>query len=324
VAILLEGLATQQWGRKKACAEGLKQLAELGADAAAPHAARLADALLAEASGRLWDGKEAVLSALAALAKAQPAALAAAPGGAARVVDALLAAAGRKKAAFRKAALVCLEASLRAFAPADFYPSVAPPLLEACRAHVAAQLKGAHPPAAGGGAAGGAPAADGAAPMETDEEAERPPPLLETLKALAAAYAGASAATAAAHGGELAPTLATVLEAGGTGWETVAAAVAAAKTFALTHATGPEAPPRLAKLLGALVVASRDAGAGVSQVRSAALAAMSAAVGAAGAALDPAAAAAVREHLAVVLETEKSAAIKADAKILLAALPAPM
>ena len=42
------GLQSQQWGRKKASALAVSGLAENGADALAPHALKLADALLAE------------------------------------------------------------------------------------------------------------------------------------------------------------------------------------------------------------------------------------------------------------------------------------
>lgn len=60
VDTLLAGLASQQWGRKRMCAEGIMTLASLGHDALQPHAPRLANALLGEVPGRIWDGKEKV------------------------------------------------------------------------------------------------------------------------------------------------------------------------------------------------------------------------------------------------------------------------
>ena len=54
---------------------------QLGHDVLGAHAERLATALVAEVSGaRLWDGKEKLLDALAALAAAAPAALDPKPG----------------------------------------------------------------------------------------------------------------------------------------------------------------------------------------------------------------------------------------------------
>lgn len=136
-----------------------------------------------EVPGRIWEGKEAVLAAAGALASACAASLALPQRR--RLVAALLDAAGKKKAAFRKEALVHLEKVLLAFAPSggseaaggssggsagsggaptagaaaspaaegedngDFYGAVAPLLLEL--------------------AASFAEAAQGAAVMETDQ-----------------------------------------------------------------------------------------------------------------------------------------------------------
>eukprot|EP00967_Tisochrysis_lutea_P101257 scaffold151775_cov18-Tisochrysis_lutea.AAC.1 len=92
VTLLVEGLGSQQWGRKQASAQAVVRLTELGHDllngstsatgtaegadaggaSSSSPACVLAEALLAEAGGRLWDGKESVLQALAALAKSAP------------------------------------------------------------------------------------------------------------------------------------------------------------------------------------------------------------------------------------------------------------
>ena len=57
--------------------------------------------ICAQVPGRVWDGKESVLAALAAVTKACSSALNSADG--ARVVAALIEAAGRKKSDFRQA-----------------------------------------------------------------------------------------------------------------------------------------------------------------------------------------------------------------------------
>ena len=150
--LLCADLGAQQWGRKKAAALAVTALAKVGAEALPPHTPVLASALLAELPGRLWDGKEALLEALAALAAAAPAALGPAQGspalpapsvgcssgeqgtaagpGEGAVVDALLAAVARKKSAYRAAALKALESALGGL-QGDHYAAVAPALLEA-------------------------------------------------------------------------------------------------------------------------------------------------------------------------------------------------
>lgn len=51
-------------------AQALSELAPLAGAALVPHAAPLASLLIAESAGRLWDGKQAVPTALAAVAAA--------------------------------------------------------------------------------------------------------------------------------------------------------------------------------------------------------------------------------------------------------------
>eukprot|EP00873_Tetraselmis_striata_P043261 jgi/Tetstr1/463525/TSEL_008404.t1 len=146
---------------------------------------------MAELPGRLWDGKQALLEALAALAKGCPQEM-----DQGQVVAALLAAAERKKVAYHTAALAALEVALRAFGDADHFAAVSPPLLEACRRRSTADDK--------------AKAAGGEEAKEGGEEAALLP-LAESLRCLAAAAEGASAATLAAGGAEYAAALALCL-----------------------------------------------------------------------------------------------------------------
>ncbi|EFJ47953.1 hypothetical protein VOLCADRAFT_91469 [Volvox carteri f. nagariensis] len=195
---LCEMLSGQQWGRKTAAAAATTKLTEIAPDALGEHGRRLAAALLSELSvGRLWEGKEAVLAALAALVAADPRVMEAAPGYAA-VVDAMMAALARKKTSYRTAALAALEVVLRSL-PGSQYDRVAPPLLAAVARHCEAE--GAAAAAAGGAVAtsassqstalqpAAAAAAGAAAATGGDEDAERPLPLSECLSCLAAAFA---------------------------------------------------------------------------------------------------------------------------------------
>jgi hypothetical protein len=85
-----------------------------------------------ELPGRLWNGKEAVLEALAALSKATPAETGTTP-----VVESLVAATARKNTAFRKSALAALDAAVAAL-PGDHFPAAGPLLLDALEQHGAA------------------------------------------------------------------------------------------------------------------------------------------------------------------------------------------
>jgi proteasome component ECM29 len=105
-----EGLKSSQWGRKKAAAAAAAKACEAGGDALVPYAPKLMDCLLAELPGRLWEGKETVLVALGAVVKACPVALKSSDAGVpSKVVNVLLEAVGKKKAAYRKEALIQLK-----------------------------------------------------------------------------------------------------------------------------------------------------------------------------------------------------------------------
>ncbi|KXZ47233.1 hypothetical protein GPECTOR_37g239 [Gonium pectorale] len=201
---LVEMLGGTQWGRKKAAAEAAVRLTEVAPDALGAHARRLASALLSElAGGRLWDGKESLLAALAALAAADPRVIAEEPGHGA-VVEALMGAVGRKKTSYRAAGLSALEKALRAL-PGDHYARVAPPLLAsvqqlrlAALAALGAIVAAVGPTAAAAvGAPGQAEAPGGAGWSEEDRRVVLP----EVVSGLAAlAEADKSAAVVAAAG----------------------------------------------------------------------------------------------------------------------------
>jgi hypothetical protein len=124
-----EGLKSQSWPCKARAARAIQAMAADRTDALVPHTTPLAEALLAELPGRLWDGKESLLHALGALAltcKAREGAAAAAPTASLadppKVVAAVLEALARKKTVFRKAALECLDHLLQVRFPAPLSP----------------------------------------------------------------------------------------------------------------------------------------------------------------------------------------------------------
>lgn len=134
VASLVTGLGSSQWSRKKACADAVVHLTQLGGDLLGSHAAQLAQALLSELPGRLWDGKESILDAVGALCAAAPPEVFEPTPGCGQIVDAVIAAVSRKKASYRSAALRCLKAILTNF-KRDFFDKVAPIMLSSIEAH---------------------------------------------------------------------------------------------------------------------------------------------------------------------------------------------
>ncbi|GLI60137.1 hypothetical protein VaNZ11_002209, partial [Volvox africanus] len=267
---LCEMLGGQQWGRKKAAAEATIKLTEIAPDALGEYGRRLASALLAELGvGRLWDGKEAVLRALAALVAAGPRVLEPTPGHIA-VVDALMAAVGRKKMAYRKAALAALEVVLRAL-PGCHYERVAPPLLAAVARHceaggAVAEAEGTPLLPAVTAAAPPSASSATAAATAAEDDGERPLPLPECLSCLSAAFARLGVAgsetstmadtTAAAEavseqGVGLATALRGVLTAQVT-WHPKLAAAAAVQVLAQRCTAAGVQPRVAASLLGPL------------------------------------------------------------------------
>ncbi|GBF95386.1 hypothetical protein Rsub_07814 [Raphidocelis subcapitata] len=231
--LLAGGLRASSWGRKVACAEALASMAELAGGALSQHAPALAAVLVPEATaGRLWDGKEKLLAALGALAAACPAALAADPG-IAHIVSALLSAAGRRRTAYRSAALAALQKLLTALGDSadkgeavpgagEVYAAVSQPLLEAVMRHATEPPAQAKPAALAGSAAASEPAA-------ADEDGPPPPlPLAESLRCLAAAWCVAPPAVRAAGGSALFHALGSVMARPGLPWASWLAAATAA------------------------------------------------------------------------------------------------
>ena len=231
------------------------------------------EALLRETPGRIWEGKESVLEAIAAVGAATAAAAGSATAGDAlpaelrqRAVAALLDAASKKRQAYRRAALQQLEALLSAYSRADgsggsadgssdsagstpdrpsYYASTSPLLLELAAAFVTAQggavaMDTDQPSASAGGGDGGGggsgKVAEAAAVGADGEGAAGSVPAAEAVSCLAAAFATTAAAEAAAQGDAAAAAVASVLAAAARPAD-LQAAVAAGRRIA-DHTTG--------------------------------------------------------------------------------------
>lgn len=316
--LIITGLQSGQWGRKKAAAAAVGRVCQAAGDALGPQAAALLDALLKvgrplgfggealqgrkarllychlvrplaaagpappscrpalparlplraptllarppawvqvqEARGRIWEGKEAVLSALGSLAAACPSALQ--PDQRRRLVAALLDAAGKKKSAYRKEALAQLEGALLALGggtaaaggasggggadEGDYWAAASPLLLE---------LAGSFVEAAQGGAAmetdqpkGGSSGVGGAA--DDEPHPGKAVPAAQVAACLGAAFATAAPATARQHADIAAAALTALLGAAGRAGDQLAVVAAGCRLaeHAARVAAGPGGP----------------------------------------------------------------------------------
>ncbi|KAL3147888.1 hypothetical protein ABBQ32_002606 [Trebouxia sp. C0010 RCD-2024] len=305
VPLITAGLTSQQWGQKKAAAKSLADLAEAGGDALPPHTPTLISTILQELPGRLWEGKEGMLAALAALCKAAPQAVMSSsqPSSSSEaVVEALMTALARKKQAYRQAALEALQVVLEAFSQEDHFEAVAGPLLGTPLQHTQAASS----------------STQAGKEEEEAEDKERPLPLLPTLKALLAAWSAASSATAAKHAEHMAGALKEALQPGFS-WQAHVAALQA--TQALTTKLQGSDTKQLSKenttvisgLIPGVLRAAQDVK--IAQLQTTALDTLAAMLKATsgGKALPSELRAAIQQQLSITAAEHKSSAVKARA-----------
>ena len=115
-------LTAAQYRVKAQGAAAAAAAAKAAPEVVKPRAPEMLRALLAELPGRVWEGKEVVPGAVADVLEACPECVVGA-GARDEAVRALVAEAGRKKAAYREAALEALRRALAALAPARTLPA---------------------------------------------------------------------------------------------------------------------------------------------------------------------------------------------------------
>lgn len=303
-ALACRGLASSSWPRKQQSAKMVADFAETLKGSMAPAIVhRLLAALLHELPGRLWEGKEDVLGAVASVAVSCAPALEASvpPGdgeraGPKEVVAALVAAAGRGKQAFREAALKSLEQVLGKLQSSDdVFPLIDPLLLAAVPAAVPAS-----------------PQQDAASGSSKAEERSPAAPL---LRCLGAAWSSAGATAVSSFGLPTSSFLSTALATDRSWTDQLAALQAMAEYLgALTraHVTGHVDNSLLldvADKLDIMLACTDDVK--HSQLRLASLDCARKAVTLVGQHLVPLGN--VEQRLSVLVETEKSSSLKATA-----------
>lgn len=134
VALICEGITSSSWAEKRKSALAIVKLSEVMGESLSDYQGVLLKSLMEEIPGRLWEGKDALLHALAALCsschKSVSACDCATP---AIILDLLLSCCTKKVKKYREAAFCCLEKVIKAFNNPDFFNVVFPSLFKMCK-----------------------------------------------------------------------------------------------------------------------------------------------------------------------------------------------
>ncbi|CAL5425499.1 unnamed protein product [Camellia sinensis] len=133
VSLICEGIMSSSWASKKKSAQAISMLSQVLGESLSSYQDALLKTLMKELHGRLWEGKDALLNALAALCTSCHKAISASDPATPNAILSLTASACTKKVKkYREAAFCCLEQIIKAFKNPDFFGMVFPLLFEMC------------------------------------------------------------------------------------------------------------------------------------------------------------------------------------------------
>ncbi|KAL9260866.1 Proteasome adapter and scaffold protein ECM29-like protein [Drosera capensis] len=131
VSIIEESISSSSWTSKRKAAHAVSKLAEILGESLSSYHRNLLNALLKEIPGRLWEGKDSLLFALASVCSASHEAISSNdPSTPAAVLSVVTAACAKKDKKFREAALSALEKVIQAFSRPEFFNMVFPLLYD--------------------------------------------------------------------------------------------------------------------------------------------------------------------------------------------------
>ncbi|GAB2246168.1 hypothetical protein Droror1_Dr00001661 [Drosera rotundifolia] len=131
VSIIEESISSSSWTSKRKAAHAVSKLAEILGESLSSYHQNLLNALLKEIPGRLWEGKDSLLFALASVCAASHEAISSNdPSTPAAVLSVVTAACAKKDKKFREAALSALEKVIKAFSRPEFFNMVFPLLYD--------------------------------------------------------------------------------------------------------------------------------------------------------------------------------------------------
>lgn len=131
VALATESLKSSSWASKRKAALAITKLSEALHEPLSAYSQVLLNSLLKEIPGRLWEGKDALLMALAALCVSCHKAICShEPSAPNAILGVITSACTKKEKKFREAALCALEQVIKAFKSPEFFNAVFPLLYE--------------------------------------------------------------------------------------------------------------------------------------------------------------------------------------------------
>ncbi|KAF7815581.1 proteasome-associated protein ECM29-like protein [Senna tora] len=133
VSLICESISSSSWASKRKSAQAICRLSEVLGESLSSHHEVLLKCLMKEIPGRLWEGKDVLLLALAALSKSCHKAISAeSPSSSIAILNVVSSACSRKGKKYREAAFSSLEQVIKAFGNPEFFNMVFPLLFDLC------------------------------------------------------------------------------------------------------------------------------------------------------------------------------------------------
>ncbi|OEL19793.1 Proteasome-associated protein ECM29-like protein [Dichanthelium oligosanthes] len=143
VSLLCDCMSSSSWADKRKSAKATKKLCDVLGESLSAHHHNILKSLLKELPGRFWEGKDAILDALASLCSCCHAAIAEEDSSLPSVIlNAVCAACSRKSKLYREAAFLCLQKVITAFRDPEFFNTIFPMLYEVSNQSLVCKTKG--------------------------------------------------------------------------------------------------------------------------------------------------------------------------------------
>ncbi|XP_042400814.1 proteasome adapter and scaffold protein ECM29-like isoform X2 [Zingiber officinale] len=140
VALLCNSLASSSWASKRKSAKAIQKLSEILGESLSRHHLNLLRCLLKELPGRLWEGKDVILHAIASLCSSCHETISLEdPTMPSLVLEAMMSACSKKNKIYRDAAFSCLQQVVKEFNDPEFFTSVFPMLYDVCKQAIASK-----------------------------------------------------------------------------------------------------------------------------------------------------------------------------------------
>ncbi|KAI9194392.1 hypothetical protein LWI28_005521 [Acer negundo] len=137
VSLIYESITSSSWSSKRRSAEAICKLAEVLGESLSSYHHVLLESIMKEVPGRLWEGKDALLYAVAAISTSCHKAITTKdPAAPLAILKMVSSACTKKVKKYREAALSCLKEVIKAFDDPEFFNVSFPLLLEMCNSAV--------------------------------------------------------------------------------------------------------------------------------------------------------------------------------------------